>query len=116
MTIKTVAMKKILILLLIFYGMHAFAQTPAEHAVALQKSIAKGWNSWDNNSLLSFTFMPQGFTINLAFKESRNATIMQNPLLYKKDQFITLGAHSDDGSYSDLDTRIRENQAHARVE
>lgn len=102
MTFKTVAMKKFLILLLIFYGMHAFAQTPAEHAVALQKSIAKGWNSWDNNSLLSFTYMPQGFTINLAFKEYRNATIMQNPLLYKKEQLITLGAHSDDGSYSDL--------------
>jgi len=80
-----------------------FAQTPLDKANALQKSIAKGWNNWDTYSLLSYTHMPEGVTINLALKEYKNAFIMRNPLLYKAEQKITLGAHSDDGSYTVLE-------------
>ena len=80
-----------------------YSQTPQERSEALQKSLAKGWNNWDTYSLLSYTHMPEGITINLALKEYTNAFIMRNPLLYKKEQKITLGQHSDDGSYSDME-------------
>ena len=83
--------------------LQAFSQTPEERSVALQKSLAKGWNNWDTYSLLSYTHMPEGITINLAIKEYTNAFIMRNPLLYKQEQKIKLGNHSDDGSYSDLE-------------
>lgn len=96
-------MKKTLFYLLILFVAQSFAQTPQEHAVALQQSIAKGWNTWDTYSLVSFTHMPEGITINLALKEYTSACIMRNPLLYKQEQRITLGAHSDDGSYTDLE-------------
>jgi putative isomerase len=96
-------MKKIIFCLLILNVSVIIAQTPSEHAIILQKSLAKGWNTWDSNSQLSFTHMPEGITINLALKEYRNAFIMRNPLLYKKEQKITLGAHSDNGSYTDLE-------------
>jgi putative isomerase len=96
-------MKKLLLTLLILCSILAFPQTPQEHAVALQQSLAKGWNTWDTYSQVSFTHMPEGITINLALKEYTNAFIMRNPLLYKKEQHITLGAHSDNGSYTDLE-------------
>ena len=47
--------------------------------------------------------MPKGITIILALKEYQNAFITHNPLLYKAEQHITLGPHSDDGSYTELD-------------
>ena len=95
-------MKRILIFLLLGSVFDIFGQTPSEHAVALQQSLAKGWNTWDTYSQVSFTHMPEGITVNLAIKEYTNSIIMRNPLLYKQEQRITLGAHSDDGSYTDL--------------
>ena len=78
-------------------------QTPMERAEMLQQTLAQGWNTWDTYSQVSYTLMPEGVTINLALKEYKNAFIMRNPLLYKQEQHITLGAHSDDGSYTDLE-------------
>ena len=96
-------MKKFLIgLYLILITAIAIAQSPKEHIAQVQQSLAKGWNTWDTYSQISFTHMPEGVTINLALKEYKNAFIMRNPLLYKAEQHITLGAHSDDGSYTDL--------------
>jgi putative isomerase len=95
-------MKRILIFLLLGSVFDVFGQTPSEHAVALQQTLAKGWNTWDTYSQVSFTHMPDGITINLALKEYKNSFIMRNPLLYKEEQHITLGSHSDDGSYTDL--------------
>ena len=95
-------MKKIFISLLFCSVLNVFGQTPAENVIALQHSLAKGWNTWDTYSQVSFVHMPEGITINLALKEYKNSFIMRNPLLYKEEQHITLGAHSDDGSYTDL--------------
>jgi len=95
-------MKKIFISLLFCSVLNSLGQTPAENINALQHSLAKGWNTWDTYSQVSFTHMPEGNTINLVLKEYRNSNIMRNPLLYKAEQHITLGAHSDDGSFTDL--------------
>ena len=96
-------MKKIFISLLFCNVLNVFSQTPANHVIALQQSLSKGWNTWDTYSQVSFTHMPDGITINLALKEYQDATIMQNPLLYKDEQHMTLGPHSDNGSYTDLE-------------
>jgi hypothetical protein len=95
-------MKKIFIFLLFFSAIKVISQTTSDYAIAVQQSLAKGWNTWDTYSQVSYTHMPEGITINLALKEYKNAFIMRNPLLYKQEQHITLGAHSDDGSYTDL--------------
>jgi len=96
-------MKKIFISLLFCNVLNVFSQTPANHVIALQQSLSKGWNTWDTYSQVSFTHMPDGITINLALKEYQDAMIMQNPLLYKDELHMTLGAHSDNGSYTDLE-------------
>ena len=95
-------MKKIFIFLLFFSAIKGFSQTTSDYAIAVQQTLAQGWNTWDTYSQVSYTHMPEGVTINLALKEYKNAFIMRNPLLYKQEQHITLGAHSDDGSYTDL--------------
>lgn len=96
-------MKKVIFCILVFFYFQASAQLPQEKAVALQRTLARGWNTWDTYSQVSYTHMPEGITINLALKEYTNSFIMRNPLLYKKEQHITLGRHSDDGSYTDLE-------------
>lgn len=65
------------------------------------KSIAKGWNTWDTYSQVSFVHIPEGFTVNLVLKEYKNSFIMRNPLMYKSEQKMTLGAHADFGEYTD---------------
>lgn len=86
---------------LVVFTVQSFCQTPDEQAQMLKKTLAKGWNTWDTYSQISYVHMPEGVTVNLAFKEYKNGSILQNPLLYKAEQKITLGPHSDDGSYTD---------------
>ncbi|HEV8083957.1 MAG TPA: trehalase family glycosidase [Chitinophagaceae bacterium] len=91
------------VIIFLFSSTNVLCQTPIKDSQALQHILAKGWNTWDTYSEVSFTHMPEGITINLALKEYKNAGIMRNPLLYKAEQHITLAAHSDDGSYTDLE-------------
>ena len=93
----------VLSLFFVCVNLKLVAQTALANSVIMQDSLAKGWNTWNTYSLVSFTHMPQGITINLALKEYKNAFIMHNPLLYKSEQHITLGPHSDNGSYTELD-------------
>ena len=67
------------------------------------QSIARGWNTWDTYSQVSYTHMPEGFIINMVLKEYKDAFIMRNPLMYKSEQKMTLGAHADFGEYTDLE-------------
>lgn len=79
------------------------AQTVAiNNYTKLTQTLAQGWNTWDTYSQVSYTRLPEGFTINLSLKEYKNAFIMRNPLLYKREQKITLGAHANNGAYTDL--------------
>lgn len=68
---------------------------------ALQKRLAKGWNTWDTRSLLCWVNLPSAIAINLGIKSYAG---MNNHLreVQVGRQDVQVGAHAYDGSFSDL--------------
>lgn len=73
----------------------------------LRRDLSSGWNSWNNESVLSQVILPHGLSISLGFKQSNwiNEKILMNSLIGQKDEgaeTILPGYHAWDGSYSEL--------------
>jgi hypothetical protein len=73
----------------------------------MQKKLCSGWNTWNTNSVLSHVYLPEGFAINLAFKNSGTGYPYINDFykanrILKRPENITLGKRSDDGRYTEL--------------
>jgi hypothetical protein len=41
----------------------------------IKQRLARGWNTWNTRSVLSPTLLPEGFGLNLAFKQVRSMTM-----------------------------------------
>ena len=110
-------------------------QNEAASYSGLTKRLAKGWNTWNVNSMLSHVLLPQGFAVNLTLKS--NAYLQQTlPGVNRPDfvrsfqkgkdrrysyldpinrpEQIIPGMRSDDGSYTSL--QINWNGTESRVE
>ena len=71
----------------------------------LTKQIAKGWNTWNTRSVLSFVNLPSGLSVNLGVKEYRSARYLRETLIGRKDpgsEVVRPGIRSWDGSYIEL--------------
>jgi len=73
----------------------------------LRKELATGWNSWNNESVLSQVLLPYGLAINLGFKQHNwiDEKILMNALIGRKGKEVETvlpGYHAWDGSYSEL--------------
>lgn len=83
-----------------------FALLP-EYA-ALQQRLARGWNTWDVNSVTTQVLLPQGLAIHLGLKH--NTTLDGDALLSDAligrlapgAEQVFPGAHAWDGGYTDL--------------
>ncbi|MDN3658172.1 trehalase family glycosidase [Ferruginibacter paludis] len=72
----------------------------------LQAKLCKGWNTWYNNSMLTHTLLPQGFSINVSFGTKDNKAFLKDALkasdILKRPEKVLPGLRSDDGSYTSL--------------
>jgi putative isomerase len=74
----------------------------------LQRRLAQGWNTWDTNSVTTQVLLPEGLAIHVGLKH--NTTLYGDVFLrdaligrFGSDaERVTPGAHSWDGSYTDL--------------
>lgn len=74
----------------------------------MKKGYIKCWQTWNVRSVLSHVHMPDGFALNIAFKEYREGHYLKETLIgrfgdeYGNDQTETAfpGVHSFDGSYT----------------
>ena len=100
-------------LALIAAAASGFAATPGERALRtpeyreLQKRVARGWNTWNTNSVLSHVHLPEGFAITLGLKSAGAGPHYQRDFFQanetlKRPERIRLGPHADDGSYTEL--------------
>jgi putative isomerase len=100
-------------LALISVAASGFAATPGVRALRtreyreLQKRVARGWNTWNTNSVLSHVHLPEGFAITLGLKSSGAGPHYQRDFFQanetlKRPEKIRLGPHADDGSYTEL--------------
>ena len=72
----------------------------------LNARLAKGWNTWNTQSVLSHVLLPEGFSINLQPVCQQTGDTLKEALIgrgsYSKKEQVIPGPHAYDGSYTDL--------------
>lgn len=73
----------------------------------VQEQLQQGWNTWNTRSVLSYVLLPQGFAVNLAFKQHYwlDEKYLAEALIGRRgedDERVRPGLHSYDG-YSELE-------------
>ena len=74
----------------------------------IQNSLQRGWNTWNTSSVLQHVLLPQGFAINLAFKQHYflEEQYLDAALIGRREknsEIIRPGHHAYDGSYTQLE-------------
>ncbi len=97
-------MKKIvtLVLLVLLALAHPLIADPVDQYYELQNEFASGWNTWNYRSLLSHVLMPEGFAVNLGFKDYLNKDVLTETMLGYGPAQVRMGAHAWDGSYTSV--------------
>ncbi|MFW6189699.1 MAG: MGH1-like glycoside hydrolase domain-containing protein [Planctomycetota bacterium] len=81
----------------------------------LQKDLAAGWNTWNTFSIFSHVHLPEGFTLNLAFRDDTGANVLRSGYIghYEQTEANDLslpGPRSYDGRYTELEVTWRGNR------
>ncbi|MGC9467849.1 MAG: MGH1-like glycoside hydrolase domain-containing protein [Anaerolineae bacterium] len=72
---------------------------------ALKRRLAQGWNTWNTRSVLSHVLLPDGFALNLGFKERASRRYLKEALIGRRgeqDEQIHPGPRTYDGRYTEL--------------
>src|ERR1039458_9064159 len=74
---------------------------------SLQQRLCRGWNTWSANSVMAHVHLPDGFAMTLGVKTAGMGRTYQNSFFQAnqtagRPEKIRLGAHADDGSYTEL--------------
>jgi len=85
----------------------------------IQKTLQQGWNTWNTRSVLQQVLLPQGFAINIAFKQHYflEEQYLREALIGRRGddtEQIRPGPHTYDGSFTRLDIQWAE--LDARIE
>ncbi|MBQ7313303.1 MAG: hypothetical protein IJW81_06940 [Clostridia bacterium] len=73
---------------------------------ALKQKTNTGWNTWNTLNVLSYSHLPEGFTINLCIREYSDARVLRESLIGRygnNDEKIIPGARSYDGSCTQME-------------
>ena len=81
--------------------------------ISLKKNYITGWHTWNVRSVLSHVHMPDGFAVNIAFKEYREGHYLKESLVgrfvneYGREPAETAipGIHAFDESYTEMSVR-----------
>jgi len=71
----------------------------------LKKQTNTGWNTWNTLNVLSYSHLPEGFTLNLCIREYSEARVLRESLIGRHgdyDEKIIPGARSYDGSCTQM--------------
>ena len=79
----------------------------------MMKKLAQGWNTWNTRSVLSHVLLPDGFALNLCFKEHATGSTWKDHYLKEAqigrfgehEEKLHPGAHAYDGSYTQLNMK-----------
>jgi hypothetical protein len=71
----------------------------------LQQNLAKGWNTWNSESMFSHVLLPEAISVNICLNNRANGLSYLKESVRAADsrpEKITPGWHSSNGSYSEL--------------
>ncbi len=71
----------------------------------LKRRTNVGWNTWNVLNVLSYSHLPEGFTINLCIKEYSDSAVLRESLVGRQDIFP--GVRSYDGSCTRMNLKYR---------
>lgn len=100
-----------LILFLFLINFISYAQvnidtdyTGIEYA-QLKSGLAKGWNTWNTNSVLSHVLLPEAISVDFYLKDNSKGKVLKEALIGRRgddsESVLPLG-HTYDGSYTEL--------------
>lgn len=85
---------------------------------ALNAELAKGWNTWDTNSVLTHILLPEGLAVSLQLQDGQTGDVLENALIGRSEfdsmEHVVPGPHAYDGSYTELEITWRN--IHVRVQ
>lgn len=78
--------------------------TPQQQYKALQRNLARGWNTWDVRSVLTYVYLPYGFAIDLNLEDSVGHRVRRFRIGDRNADTPVLhpGSHAYDGNYTDI--------------
>ena len=78
----------------------------------LQERLARGWNTWYNNSVAAEVLLPEAFSINLCFSQPGSEDYLNQILKAsesaKRPETVKLGLRSDDGYYTSMQLKYKD--------
>ncbi|MBC7350396.1 MAG: hypothetical protein H5U05_10545 [Candidatus Aminicenantes bacterium] len=116
-TIKPIFCFLIILLILFFFacssGIDEKKSAPSApispQAAALQKKLARGWNTWENGSVLTHVLLPEGFAVKLMLKDHESGETLTEALIGREDfasrEQVIPGPRTYDGSYTELEVK-----------
>jgi neutral trehalase len=85
---------------------------------ALNAELAKGWNTWDTNSVLTHVLLPEGLAVSLQLQDGQTGDVLEDALIGRSEfdsmEHVVPGPHAYDGSYTELEITWRN--IHVRVQ
>ena len=84
----------------------------------LKNAANHGWNTWNTSNVLSYSHLPEGFTINLCIKEFSDSRVLRESLVGRhdaNDEILFPGARSFDGSCTQLNLKFRDLELDVRT-
>ena len=97
------------------FGSLLFSESPRASAEykKIQNSLQQGWNTWNTRSVTQHVLLPQGFSINIAFKQHYflEEKYLRETLIGRREdnaEIVQPGAHTMNGSYTHLDLKWEE--------
>jgi neutral trehalase len=113
--LRTTTSTLLLLIISLTFSFTTFASDPraVPEYDPIQQRLASGWNTWHNRSVLTHVLLPNGFSINLAFKQHYwlDEKYLSEALVgrWGNDvETIRPGLHTLDGSYTELEMRWEE--------
>ncbi len=81
----------------------------------LQRELGSGWNTWNTFSVFSHVHLPEGFALNLTFKDASSGAVLRSGYIghyaQTADNDLTVpGPRSYDGRYTELEVTWRGNR------
>jgi len=104
--------KRVLYLLIIFHvGINGYSQKKNDYYysgieyIKVKSEIARGWNTWNTRSVLSYVLLPEAISVDFYMKDRISNEILKEALIGRRgenaESVLPLG-HATDGSYTDL--------------
>ncbi|HLK29781.1 MAG TPA: hypothetical protein VKT28_14480, partial [Puia sp.] len=102
---------------IVFFSLSAYTQAvtrniKTEQYRKLQSTLASGWNTWYNNSFISYAKLPEAFAINLCLTAPGQTDFLRETFktaaIQNRPEVITPGIRSEDGTYTSVIVKYKE--------